>query len=168
MRPLRRSATLDPATGFLHPILGWDHVAAMVAVGLWGAFLGSPAIWILPVAFPLLMALGGAGIAFPAVEMGIAASAMVIGGAVDGDAPAHLDRSGRRCSLRRVPRPRTSERDADGGEPADLCRGLCHRNRCAAGIAFGLSARSRPGANAVRAVGGVIALAGFGFLIGTL
>lgn len=35
--------------GFTHPILGWDHVAAMVAVGLWGAFLGSPAIWILPV-----------------------------------------------------------------------------------------------------------------------
>jgi urease accessory protein len=31
-------------TGFLHPILGWDHVAAMVAVGLWGAFLGPPAI----------------------------------------------------------------------------------------------------------------------------
>ncbi|MEM1316369.1 MAG: HupE/UreJ family protein, partial [Pseudomonadota bacterium] len=29
-------------TGFLHPILGWDHVAAMVAVGLWGALLGAP------------------------------------------------------------------------------------------------------------------------------
>ncbi|BCH21193.1 hypothetical protein MesoLjLb_09780 [Mesorhizobium sp. L-8-3] len=31
-------------SGFLHPVLGWDHVAAMVAVGLWGAFLGAPAI----------------------------------------------------------------------------------------------------------------------------
>jgi urease accessory protein len=73
-------------TGFLHPILGWDHVAAMVAVGLWGAFLGSPAIWLLPVAFPLVMALGGAlgvaGVPLPAVETGIAASAMVIGVAV--------------------------------------------------------------------------------------
>jgi urease accessory protein len=39
-------------TGLLHPVLGWDHVAAMVAVGLWGAFLGRPAIWVLPVAFP--------------------------------------------------------------------------------------------------------------------
>jgi hypothetical protein len=48
------------ASGFWHPILGWDHVVAMVAVGLWGAFLGAPAIWILPVVFPLVMALGGA------------------------------------------------------------------------------------------------------------
>ena len=26
-------------SGILHPITGWDHVVAMVAVGLWGAFL---------------------------------------------------------------------------------------------------------------------------------
>ncbi len=31
-------------SGFLHPILGWDHVVAMVAVGLWGAFLSTPAV----------------------------------------------------------------------------------------------------------------------------
>jgi urease accessory protein len=30
-------------SGFAHPILGWDHVVAMVAVGLWGAFLRGPA-----------------------------------------------------------------------------------------------------------------------------
>ncbi|MEM1049207.1 MAG: HupE/UreJ family protein, partial [Pseudomonadota bacterium] len=69
--------------GFTHPILGWDHVAAMVAVGLWGAFLGAPAIWILPVIFPLVMALGAvlgiAGIPVPAVETGIALSALVLG-----------------------------------------------------------------------------------------
>ena len=28
--------------GFVHPVFGPDHVAAMVAVGLWGAFLGRP------------------------------------------------------------------------------------------------------------------------------
>ncbi|MGI9364053.1 MAG: HupE/UreJ family protein, partial [Rhizobiaceae bacterium] len=65
--------------GFAHPILGWDHVAAMVAVGLWGAFLGAPAIWILPVVFPLVMAVGAAagiaGLPVPAVETGIALSA---------------------------------------------------------------------------------------------
>ena len=44
-------------SGFTHPILGWDHVAAMVASGLWAAVLGRPAIWILPVVFPLVMAL---------------------------------------------------------------------------------------------------------------
>ena len=46
------------ASGFWHPILGWDHVVAMVAVGLWGAFLGGSAIWTLPVVFPLLTGLG--------------------------------------------------------------------------------------------------------------
>ena len=59
-------------SGFLHPLLGWDHVAAMVAVGLWGAVLGKSAIWLLPVVFPLVMAFGGAmgviGIPLPGVE----------------------------------------------------------------------------------------------------
>src|SRR5437899_7190105 len=39
--------------GFEHPLFGPDHVAAMLAVGLWGAFLGPPAIWLLPIVFPL-------------------------------------------------------------------------------------------------------------------
>jgi len=73
-------------TGFLHPISGADHVLAMVAVGLWGAQLGAPAIWVLPVAFPLVMAMGGMlgflGVPVPGVEYGIAASAIVLGTAV--------------------------------------------------------------------------------------
>ena len=51
------------ATGFLsglaHPVSGLDHIIAMVAVGLWGAQLGAPAIWLLPVTFPMVMAFGG-------------------------------------------------------------------------------------------------------------
>jgi urease accessory protein len=35
-------------SGFLHPLTGLDHVVAMVAVGLWGVFLGAPAIWLCP------------------------------------------------------------------------------------------------------------------------
>ena len=58
----------------------------MVAVGLWGAQLGAPAIWVLPVAFPLVMAMGGMlgflGVPIPGVEYGIAASAIVLGAAV--------------------------------------------------------------------------------------
>jgi len=69
--------------GFMHPFLGWDHVLAMVAVGLWGAFLGNPAIWLLPVVFPLVMAMGGAlgvaGFPLPAIETGIALSALMLG-----------------------------------------------------------------------------------------
>jgi urease accessory protein len=73
-------------TGLLHPLSGADHVLAMVAVGLWGAQLGRPAIWVLPVAFPLVMALGGMlgflGVPIAGIEVGIAASAVVLGGAV--------------------------------------------------------------------------------------
>jgi urease accessory protein len=73
-------------TGFLHPLTGVDHVIAMVAVGLWGAQLGAPAIWLLPVAFPIVMAFGGflglIGVPIPAVEIGIAMSGMLLGAAV--------------------------------------------------------------------------------------
>src|SRR3954470_16389579 len=69
--------------GFAHPLFGPDHVAAMVAVGLWGAFLGPPAMFILPVVFPLVMAFGGvpgiAGVPLPGVEIGIAFSPAVLG-----------------------------------------------------------------------------------------
>jgi urease accessory protein len=58
----------------------------MVAVGLWGAQLGPPAIWVLPVAFPLVMAVGGflglMGIGLPYVELGIAVSGLALGGMV--------------------------------------------------------------------------------------
>ncbi len=70
-------------SGFTHPLFGWDHVVAMIAVGLWGAFLRAPAIWLLPITFPLIMVLGGVmgilNIEIPAVETGIAASAVVLG-----------------------------------------------------------------------------------------
>jgi len=46
-------------SGFQHPWSGWDHILAMVAVGIWGAQLGAPAIWVLPVTFPLVMSVGG-------------------------------------------------------------------------------------------------------------
>ena len=73
-------------SGLLHPITGLDHMIAMVAVGLWGAQLGAPAIWILPIAFPLVMAFGGVlgvlGIPLPMPEVVIALSALVLGSLV--------------------------------------------------------------------------------------
>ena len=54
------SATGGFLGGFAHPLFGLDHVVAMIAVGLWGSFLGPPAIWLLPITFPMVMALGGA------------------------------------------------------------------------------------------------------------
>ena len=71
------------ASGFLHPMLGVDHVIAMVAVGLWAARLGGASVWVLPLVFPLVMAFGAAlglmGVTLPAVEAGIALSGVVLG-----------------------------------------------------------------------------------------
>jgi urease accessory protein len=161
--------------GFLHPILGWDHVAAMVAVGLWGAFLGPPAIWLLPVTFPLVMALGGAlgvvGVPIPGIEFGIAASALMIGAAVmlalrpplviaavvvGFFAIFHGHAHGTE-----MPQAASPLAYAAGFV---IGTGLLHL----AGISLGLLARSQTGALAVRAMGGLIALAGLGFLTGTL
>jgi urease accessory protein len=70
-------------SGFRHPISGLDHILAMVAVGIWGAQLGRPAVWTLPVAFPLVMSIGGVlgvrGVPLPGVEIGVAASAFALG-----------------------------------------------------------------------------------------
>ncbi len=69
--------------GLTHPVLGLDHMAAMVAVGLWGAFLGAPAIWLLPILFPLVMAVGAmvgiSGASLPLTELIIALSGLVLG-----------------------------------------------------------------------------------------
>lgn len=90
--PLLASAhfKVGEAGGFLsglsHPVSGLDHVLAMIAVGLWGAQLGAPAIWLLPVAFPMMMAVGGMlglmGMPLPGVEIGIAVSGIVLGGLI--------------------------------------------------------------------------------------
>jgi urease accessory protein len=73
-------------SGLLHPLTGIDHLIAMVAVGLWGAQLGAPAIWLLPITFPLVMAMGGVlGVLhapLPAPEIAIALSALILGAAV--------------------------------------------------------------------------------------
>jgi len=71
------------AAGVLHPLAGLDHMLAMISVGLWGAFLGRPLIYALPMLFPAAMAFGGAlgmaGVGFPPVEMGIAISVVTLG-----------------------------------------------------------------------------------------
>ena len=77
-------------SGLSHPVSGLDHVLAMVAVGLWGAQLGAPAMWLLPVAFPMVMALGGAlglmGMPLPFVEIAIALSGLLLGLMIMGEA----------------------------------------------------------------------------------
>lgn len=70
-------------SGFLHPLVGVDHLLAMVCVGLWGAVLGRPLIHVLPVVFPAVMVAGAVmamfGVTLPPAETGIATSVLVLG-----------------------------------------------------------------------------------------
>jgi urease accessory protein len=73
-------------SGFFHPLTGYDHMLAMVSVGLWGAFLGRPLIIALPVIFPTVMVVGAglamAGVPAPPTEIGIALSVLLLGAAI--------------------------------------------------------------------------------------
>jgi urease accessory protein len=159
--------------GFAHPLFGPDHVAAMVAVGLWGAFLGPPAIWLLPIVFPMVMAGGGVmgilGLALPGVETGIALSAVVLGLMVALAARPPLWMAAALVGAFAVFHGHAHGAELSPG--ADVvaysvgfvvATGFLHL----AGIAFGLLARWPAGRIAVRAAGVAIALAGVGFLIG--
>ena len=160
-------------SGFWHPILGWDHVVAMVAVGLWGAFLGSPAIWILPVVFPLVMAFGGVlgilGMPLPYVETGIALSGVVLGLLIVFAAKAPIWVAALIVGIFAI-----FHGHAHGTEFPEqfnaygyaigfvIGTGLLHM----VGVAFGALTNSDIGKVAVRAIGGVIALVGAAFLLG--
>lgn len=93
-----RGEAVGFVSGFEHPISGLDHVIAMVAVGLWGAQLGRPAIWLLPVTFPLVMAVGGflglVGLHVPGAELAIAISGLALGAAVLAEARPPLAAAG--------------------------------------------------------------------------
>lgn len=162
-------------SGFMHPLLGWDHVAAMVAVGLLGAVLGPPAIWLLPVIFPLVMAGGGAvgvlGVPLPAVEVGIAISAGVLGLIIAAGRPLPLWIAAILVAAFAVFHGHAHGTELPAAaDPLALAigfvigTGLLHL----AGIAIGLAWRFDNGKVVVRAVGGVISLAGIAFLAGAV
>ncbi len=69
--------------GLTHPITGLDHICAMVGVGLWAAQRGGRSIWLIPLAFLTVMAIGGVlgtmAVSIPFVERGIVASVLILG-----------------------------------------------------------------------------------------
>ena len=76
-------------TGLLHPALGFDHLLAMLSVGILSAQIGGRAIWYVPATFVAFMVFGGylgmAGVGLPLVEAGIALSVLALGAAVAAD-----------------------------------------------------------------------------------
>lgn len=163
------------SAGLTHPIFGLDHVAAMVAVGLWGAFLGAPAIWILPIAFPLVMALGAAagiiGIPVPGIEIGIALSAVILGTMIALALRPPIWAAALIVGIFAIFHGHAHGTELPHAVSAwsyaagfVISTGLLHM----AGIAFGLLAKWPAGKIAIRVAGGVIALAGIAFVTGIL
>jgi urease accessory protein len=162
---------IDFAGGFRHPITGLDHLVAMVAVGLWGAFLGAPAIWVLPVVFPLVMAIGGAlgvlGMPLPGVETGIALSAIALGAMVALAAKPPLWIAAVLVGAFAIFHGHAHGTELPVGADAIaysmgfvVATGMLH----VGGIAFGSLSHWPVGRIAVRAAGAVIALIGLAYL----
>ena len=158
-------------SGVYHPISGLDHVLAMVAVGLWGAQLGSPAVWLLPVAFPMMMAFGGMlglmGVGVPGVEIGIAASGVVLGAMVLGEVKAPLAVSLVLVAVFAIFHGHAHGTELAPGQNAMLyslgfviSTGTLH----AAGIGIGLSHRWTAGQIALRGAGAIVMIGGLVFL----
>ncbi|MEZ5849693.1 MAG: HupE/UreJ family protein [Hyphomicrobiaceae bacterium] len=76
-------ATSGAAAGLAHPMAGFDHLLAMLAVGVWAAMQSTSRAWAGPAVFVSLLAVGAglgyAGVGVPLVEPGILASVVLFG-----------------------------------------------------------------------------------------
>jgi urease accessory protein len=162
-------------SGFEHPISGLDHIIAMVAVGLWGAQLGTPAIWILPVTFPLVMACGGflglIGVPLPGSEIAIALSGVCLGAAVLTEFRPPLWIAGALVGVFGLFHGYAHGAELPPGQNALLysagfifATGLLHLT----GITIGLAYRWRWGKLLLRGAGGLVLCGGLSFLWGAL
>ncbi len=162
-------------SGLSHPVSGLDHVLAMVAVGLWGAQLGRPAIWLLPVAFPMMMAFGGMlglmGIPVPGIEIGIAVSGIVLGALILGETKMPMIGALIVVAFFAIFHGHAHGTELEAGQNAMLysmgfviCTGTLH----AIGIGMGLVHRWKFGRLALRGAGSVVMAGGLYFLWGAL
>jgi urease accessory protein len=166
------------AHGFMHPIGGLDHILAMVTVGILASQLGGRALWLVPGAFVLVMAAGGAagvaGVNLPFVEIGIAASVVVLGAMVALKMKAPVA-----AAMGLVGFFAIFHGYAHGAEMPSAAAGLTYGLGFmvatallhVVGIGLGLAAGrigARHGAAAYRVAGCIIAVAGLGLLAGAV
>ena len=162
-------------TGLKHPVSGLDHVLAMISVGLWGAQLGSPAVWLLPVVFPMVMAFGGflglLGVPLPGTEVGIAVSAILLGIMVALEARPPVWVAAALVGFFGIFHGYAHGTELPAGENALLYSvGFVLATGClhAVGIGIGVAHRWSAGRLALRVAGAAIALAGVYFLWGAV
>jgi urease accessory protein len=171
----REGQALGFLTGLQHPISGLDHVLAMIAVGLWGAQLGAPALWLLPIAFPMVMAIGGflglVAIPVPGIEVGIALSAIVLGLAVMREAKPPLAAAVALVAVFAIFHGHAHGTELPvGHDGLTYSIGFVVATGClhGLGIVIGLLHRWPAGRVALRSSGAVVALAGVMFLFSAI
>jgi urease accessory protein len=158
-------------TGLEHPWSGLDHVLAMIAVGIWGAQLGNPAIWVLPITFPMVMSFGAMmgllGIPLPGIEVGIAVSAILLGAMVLGEVRPKLVVAAILVGIFAIFHGHAHGTELPAGQSGLLysmgfviATGVLH----GIGISIGLIHRWPAGKLALRGAGAFIAAMGFFFL----
>jgi urease accessory protein len=162
-------------TGLKHPVSGLDHVLAMISVGLWGAQLGAPAVWVLPVTFPMVMAFGGflglLGVPLPGTEVGIALSAILLGLMVALEARPPLWVAAALVGFFGVFHGYAHGTELPPGENALLYSvGFVIATGCLHGVGIGIGVvhRWKAGRIALRVAGAIVALAGVYFLWGAV
>jgi len=161
--------------GARHPASGLDHVLAMIAVGLWGAQLGAPALWLLPVTFPMVMAFGGflalVGIPLPGVEVGIALSAVLLGSLVARQAKPPLMVAAILVGVFAVFHGHAHGTELPAGESGLMYSiGFVVATGClhGVGVLLGLAQKWTAGQAVIRLAGSLVALAGMMFLVRAL
>jgi urease accessory protein len=158
-------------SGFIHPFTGIDHLLAMVSVGLWGAFLGRPLVYVLPMVFPAMMVAGAIMgmfvVPLPPVEVGIALSVLVLGGCIALSVKAPVWAASLVVAVFAVFHGYAHGKELpSAADPVDysagfvLATGLLH----VSGIGLGLLNDRPNGIVVTRSIGGVIAVLGAWFL----
>jgi urease accessory protein len=157
--------------GVEHPLTGPDHMLAMASVGIWGAFLGRPMIYLLPMVFPIMMAIGAGfgigGVPLPRIEVGIALSVCILGVLIAGAVRTSVAVACGIVGLFALFHGYSHGLELpSAADPIGYSLGFVFATGSlhVLGIGVGTLDRVRHGVIALRALGGLIALSGVWFM----